>query len=101
MKFNKKLENIIEIAWVDAWLQHTDQYTEDTDSMDEKLEIVELANEFEEKYKGVEFGVNADSPDYYETIWSFAVERLLDKFGTKRFVVNGNEWKVYKGGLDV
>lgn len=71
-------ENIIEIAWVDQLLQADNKYRDDIDSMDEKIEILKLAREFENKYKERDWNMKGD---YYEAIYKFAEDRLLAVFG--------------------
>lgn len=71
-------ENIIEIAWIDERLSLTGMYKEDTDSMDEKLAVIDLAYQFEREHENVEWGMKLD---YYEEIEKFATEKLLEQFG--------------------
>ena len=44
-------ENLIEIAWVDQELTDKEKYEANTDSMDEKLAIIELAKQFEKDHE--------------------------------------------------
>ena len=81
-QFNKFLENVIEIAWVDDHLQRTEKYREDVDSTNEKIAIVELAEQFEKENADVEWG--EDDRYYYEEIERFATRELLKRFGEKR-----------------
>lgn len=80
-QFNKFLENVIEIAWVDDHLQRTEKYREDVDSTDEKIAIVELAEQFEKENENVEWG---DDKFYYEEIEQFATKELLKRFGERK-----------------
>lgn len=76
---DKVTENIIEIAWIDNYLQAEGKYNEDIDSMEEKLAIIELAERFEKENADIEWG----GPDnnYYDEIWKFATKELLERFG--------------------
>ena len=71
-------ENLIEIAWVDEYLSLNNKYEENTDSMDEKMAIIELAKKFEEENKEKDWELKGD---YYEEIFKYAEKELLKQFG--------------------
>ena len=78
MKINNYEENLIEIAWVDQELTDKGKYKDDTDSIDEKIAIIELAKQFEEENRNINWD---DRGDYYTTIREFAEKELLKQFG--------------------
>lgn len=69
-------ENIMEITLV--WARIADKLDDDADSMDIKQSITEWATQFEKMYKDTEFGAELD---YYETIETFAEQKLLKAYG--------------------
>lgn len=74
------LENVIEIAWIHQALLDRGVYgNAEFDSRDVRDEIVEIAKDFEEEYKGINF--DESELDYYEEIDDFATERLMKFIG--------------------
>ena len=60
-------ENIIEIAWTHNWLCHSNSYpNDDFDSLDAKEEIIQIAEDFEKAYEGVDW--DNGKHFYYEDI---------------------------------
>ena len=73
-------ENLIEIAWFDQELTDKEKYEANTDSMDEKLAIIELAKQFEKDHENVDWNMKGN---YYVAIREYAMNELLKRFGKK------------------
>lgn len=74
--FDYVRENIIEITMVYAELLKDGKiYTED--SMEGKLTICDLAEEFEKVHINTDWG----AMDYFEEIEKFSKEKLMERFG--------------------
>lgn len=69
-------ENIIEITMIVAPKWETFSHM-DYDFMNMKLNIIKWANEFEDKYEGVDW--NESDLDYYEEIEKFTNEKLEEE----------------------
>ena len=80
MKIDPLIENIIEIAWCSSDLLHRNMYEDDTDSFDEKMTIIELAEQFEKENAGRDWDMKGD---YYDAIYEFAERELLERFGRR------------------
>ena len=77
-KMDPIIENIIEIAWCDSDLIHRNMYGDDVDSWEEKMAVIDLANQFEKENAGRNWDMKGD---YYEEIYNFATKELLNRFG--------------------
>ena len=73
---NYRDENIIEVAWTHFWLSSSELYpNEDFDSKDAKMEIIQIAEDFEKAYEGIDW--DDGKHFYYEDIENYATDRLM------------------------